>query len=173
MRRCPHSGQAPSLQKKTPLSRRLPVRHNGTVSSLPSYHKQSGKPRFHFFLNGSQKNLKNNVSGRELRPHSHRGTSMSGCVSKKETTLKFNRKATAVLACMVLFFSLKSFANSCNAAVSVNPQGTFQIASGGGSSMFLVNTGGTGAGTSCHWGVNSPGFISFSPAGGGGGGSVF
>jgi hypothetical protein len=86
--------------------------------------------------------------------------------------LKFNRKATAVLACMVLFFSLKSFAISfCNAPVGVTPPGTFPIASGGGSGTFTVTTGGAGF-TSCRWGANSPGFISVLP-GGGGGGDVF
>jgi hypothetical protein len=39
----------------------------------------------------------------------------------------------------------------------------------GGSSFFLVDTGGNSAGVSCHWQASNPSYISVSPSSGGGG----
>lgn len=72
----------------------------------------------------------------------------------------------------MFLIAARSYANPCTVAISLNTSGTilFFPATTEGSS-FHVNTGANGAGTSCHWTVTAPSFISLLPGGGGGGSS--
>jgi hypothetical protein len=74
----------------------------------------------------------------------------------------------AMLLLLVLSISSKSFANPCSVAISVSPAGPFPIAGGGGSSSFIINTGGNGT-NSCHWTITASSFIHPSLLNGGGG----
>lgn len=87
--------------------------------------------------------------------------------------MKLSRALRLMAACLVVAFSLcgKSAA-VCSVPITVSPAGPFSIAAGGGSSSFIVNTGGDG-GISCHWNLSSSTFISASPTSGGGGNGVF
>src|SRR6185312_10449729 len=83
--------------------------------------------------------------------------------------MKIPQVFRVAVVCLValLAVSSKSFA-SCSVPISVSPAGPFPFGSGGGSSSFIINTGGTG-GVSCHWTLSSSSFITASPTGGGGG----
>ncbi len=76
----------------------------------------------------------------------------------------------AILLLVACSISSKSFA-ACSVPISVSPAGPFSIAGGGGSSSFIINTGGNGT-NSCHWTIAASSFIHPSPQNGGGG-SIF